>query len=200
MTLLICKLPLPAESLIAVVEVPPAATSQNYLPIEGCLHGTTPPTPPPFPTYRPYNEFKENVAHCCCCCYCYYYYYSYYYYYYYYYFYDHHHHGGCWCCCGGLLVLLVLLVLLALRALLLLLLLVHLWLLIFIAASTAVDERSVRRLLAARADPDRRDQLRLGVIHGREQVRGNLGVKQCIQVFSFHVVFFYLNIFFEYVR
>ena len=39
-------------------KAPPAATSQNYLPIEVSLHGTSPPPLPPFPTYRPYNEFK----------------------------------------------------------------------------------------------------------------------------------------------
>ena len=41
-----CRLPTPAaRTVIAVVEAPPAATSQAYLPVEVCLHGIAPPHP-----------------------------------------------------------------------------------------------------------------------------------------------------------
>ena len=42
------RLPFPAQTLVAVVKSPPAATSLNYLPIEVCLYGITPP-PRPLP-------------------------------------------------------------------------------------------------------------------------------------------------------
>ena len=71
-----CRLSLPARSFIAVVEAPPAETSQNYLPIEGCLHGTT-PLPLPHSQHI-VHEFNLSVSalggHAWSCysyCYCY---------------------------------------------------------------------------------------------------------------------------------